>query len=347
MSNNSTARLIRQDQLVAFDNWDKLPPKLQGLGTRVVLIGPDGYLFDLSGPQAGRQGVRLAKTLQGEHHWPFELLITEGAYQVGVTIERTNYKGRIINAGVTIGGHNPPMTEFQYRWADNRFWGQMEQDKPSWLGVYTRFTGWRWTQVRLRATVDTAQSIDVTAFGNNTATEDVTFIAEKPYYAKRMKFETWDAQKARLNPTDDDDGDPTTGMIALANCGDLPSCPIFLVVGAGDCSLQDGTTDMMVPLPKILSTDGYVIANSDPEEITLVSSKDPVDNLFYARIRASKILEAFLHNLADRGERIDLRMQHRFHSPVPPGTVAHIRVKHDNPHAQVTAFMPQHFKRSR
>lgn len=442
---STTARLIRQDQVVAYDEWDKLPPRLQGLGTRVVLIGPDGWLFDLAGPQAGRQGVRLARTLQGEHNWPFELLVTEGAYQMGVTIERTNYKGRDINTGVTIGGDVPHLSEFQYRWAEDRFMHQIQQDKNSWLGVYTRFSGWRWCEVRLQQTIDTAQQLDTTAFGNNTATWDLNLLAPKPYYTKRMVWDTWDAQASRKNINEVQriavsalgtgtytlsfdgsapsaaipksaavevvqvalDGIPalagnvevtgsyaagyvveyvralkakdvpqlvpdyslllggdvevstitngkrgvttSTGTITLKNAGDLPAYPRGILVGTGhDITIQDGMTDRMVPIPEIFPSDGaFVMLDTDPEETTLVAANDPVDNFFYQRIRAARLLDAFLHNLSERGERIDFRMNTRFENAVPPGTVANLRVHSSNPNAQITLFMPQHYKRSR
>lgn len=445
----TTASLIREDQIVAYDEWDKLPMRLQGLGTRVVLIGPDGWLFDLAGPHAGKQGVRLARTLQGEHHWPFELLLTEGAYQVGVTIERTNYKGRDINTGVTIGGDVPHLSEFQYRWAEDRFMHQLQQDRNSWLGVFTRFSGWRWTQVRLKQTIDTAQQLDTTAFGNNTATWDLNLLAPKPYYSKRMVWDTWDAKTARKNLNEvqriavsglssgtyklkfktsdfsanigynaaaltlqgileslstigvgnvevsgsfaagyvvefigtlkeqdhpelevDDtllvDGDveistlnngkplldATTGTITLKNAGDLPAWPKGIIVGTcddnGGCDIQDGMTDRMVPMPAITESNGsFVMLDTDPEEVTLVAANDPVDNFFYQRIRASRLLEAFLHNLSDQGQRIDLQMQQRFENPIPPGEVVQLRVHHENPAAQITMFVPQHFRRSR
>lgn len=344
----TTARLIRQDQVVAYDDWDKLPLKLQGMGTRVVIIGPDGWLFELAGPHAGKQGVRLAKSMQGEHQWPFEILVTEGAYQMGLTIERTNYKAREVNAGITIGGHVPHLSEFQYRWASDRFWGQLDQDKPSWMGVFTRFSGWRWTQVRLKHTVDTAQSLDEMAFGNNTSTWDITLVAPKPFYARRMKYETWDFARTASNPPEaEEDNDPTTGTIALANCGDLMAWPKGIIVGAGEITVQDGMSGNSVTFNLYDTDGGWCYLDTDPEEVTLVSPKDPVDNVFYDRIRAAKLLDAFLHNLAERGERIDLRLEERFHSPVPPMTVAHLRVKHSNPNGKITLFMPQHYKRSR
>lgn len=441
----TTARAINENQIIAYDEWDKLPTRLQGMGTRVALIGPDGWLFELAGPGCGRQGVRMARSLQGEHHWPFDVLVTEGAYQMGLTIERTNYKGREINAGITVGGQTPQqLSEFQYRMAEDLFFDQLNQDRFSWLCVYTRFSGWRFTQVRLRGTVDTAQPMDTTAFGNNTATWDIVLIAPKPYYSKRMVWDTWDAVESHKNRNEvqfialsgspggsytvafngspasaaiainataetvetrleslstigvgniavtgnfndgytcefigtmagrdfpsivvDDSGvtggdvvvttiihgtkqgDPNTATITLKNAGDLPAYPMGIIVGAGQVSIQDGLTDFEVDF-EIFPEDGsFVMLNTDPEEVTLVSAKDPIDNFFYQRIRASRILEAVLHNISERGERIDLRLDKRFHSAVPPYTVANLRVRHSNPSAKITLFMPQRFKRSR
>lgn len=104
----STTRFIRKAQMPAYDVWDKLSPRLQGMDIRLLYISPDGQLTHLAGPDEGREGVHLASVLQGDYHWPFDQVITEGAYQLGATIERTNVNKRVINFGVMIGGGHPP-----------------------------------------------------------------------------------------------------------------------------------------------------------------------------------------------------------------------------------------------
>lgn len=342
----TTARYIRERELIAYDQWDKLPIALQGLDTRVVLIGPEGWLFNLAGRDAGKQGVRLSQQLKGDYHLPFEIITTEGAYEMGVTIERVNYLKREISAGFTVGAHTPiHMTNFQYRWAEDRFWSQLREDADSWLGIYTRFTGWRWTKIRLANPVDTPQKMDVAAYGNNVASWDATILATKPYFSKPALFDQWDAAKALI----DNDGVDVAGegIITLANRADMPAYVKYLIDKPGECSVQDNVGGPLVPLPTIHTEDGFVLVDTDPQERTLTTSNDPVDNLFYQTIRASVILEAFLHNLADTGIPLWQKFDRRFMYSIPPRTVAHLRVKHSNPLAKITAIVPQHYKRSR
>lgn len=345
---STTARYITAPQMEAFNNWDRLPVSLQGLDTRIYLIGPEGWLFNLAGRDAGKQGVRLAEQVRGDYHTPFELITTEGAYQMGITIERVNYTKRTMEAGLIVGGHAPVrMNAFQYRWAEDRFWSQLREDADSWFGIYTRFTGFRWTTCRLGQPVDTPQKQDVTAYNNNVARWDAQILSTRPYFSKPALFDRWDARQARLNPDLDGDGDPTTGSISLCNRGDMDAYVKFLITGAGHCTVQDNYSDRMVALPEITKDDGWVLCDTDPEERTLTTSKDPVDNLWYQIIRSSQILDAFLHNLAASGEPMWRRFDKRFLFSVPPHTEVTFNVKHDNPDATVTAILPQHYRRSR
>lgn len=345
----TTARFITQPQMENYNVWDRLPSNLQGLDTRVMMIGPEGWLFNLAGRDMGKQGVRLGTQLKGEYHLPFELVLTEGAYQMGVTIERVNYTKREMEAGLIIGSHAPiRMNNFQYRWAEDRFWSQLRENADSWLGIYTRFTGFRWTTMRLAKPVDSAQKMDVTAYGNNVAQWDISVLSTRPYYSKPALFDQWSAKKARLNPDlTNPNYDPTVGTITLANRGDMESFVKFLITGTGTCSVQDNYSDRMVDLPFIEPTDGWVLCDTDPEMRTLTTSQDPVDNLYYQIIRASQILDAFLKNLADSGIPMWRRFDKRFMFSVPPRTVCSFKVHHSDPNATITAILPQHYRRSR
>lgn len=351
----TSARLITVDQIPNYDTWDKLPLALQGLETRMILIGPEGWLFHLHGRDAGKEGVRLAGALKGDYHLPFELITTEGAYQMGVTIERVNYTKRMMSAGIMVGGDTPvQMTNFQYRWAEDRFWGQgLREDADSWLGVYTRFTGWRWTQIRLNSPVGTAQKLDTVANGNNFAQWDLDIIGTRPYFAKPALYDTWYASHTLKGVDNNNDGHDDVvstpdGIITLANRGDMESRVKFLVTGTGQCSVQDNDSDRMVPLPYIYKEDGpWVAVDTDPEEMPLATPADPVDTQFYAILRSSKLLQDILHNSGSQGTPMWKRFDKRFYYSVPPRTVVHLRVAHNNPNATITAILPQHYKRSR
>lgn len=330
-------RLIRGAEWDGYDHWDKLPPALQGLDTRVIYISPDGARFDLiGGPMAGRQGVYLAEEFQGEHQWPFELLLSEGAYELGASVERVNVLKREINLGVTIGGHKPPLTNYQYRMAESRWWDGQDENRNGWLGIYTRYSGWRWLQVRPAKTVDTSQKRDPTYAGNNTATWSINWLAGKPYYAKPSLFETFKCSPGKKD-----------AVITLANRGDLDAHAQFIISAPGTATVEDGISGRMVELPELSVNDGYTLCDTDPGNRTLTASNDPVDNVFYEIIRQSKILDFFLHDIAATGLPVWQRFNKRFMYAIPPRTVANIRVEHDNPNGSITVLVPQRYKRSR
>lgn len=330
-------RLIRQAELAAYDQWEKLPRSLQGLDTRVIYISPDGARFDLiGGPMAGRQGVYLAEQFQGEHQWPFELLLSEGAYEFGATVERVNVLKRDINLGVDIGRHNPPLSNYQYRMAESRWWDGQDENRDGWLGVYTRYSGWRWLRVRPAKTVDTAQPRDPVYAGNNFATWSINWLAGKPYYSKPSLWKTFQCSYSKRED-----------VITLANRGDLQTYGQFIVSAPGTATIEDGVSGRMVELPELVTSDGYTLCDTDPDARTLTASNDPVDNVFYEIARQSKILDFFLHDLIESGLPVWQRFQQRFMYSIPPRTVANIRVKHDNPNGSITAIIPQRYKRSR
>lgn len=341
----STTRFIRKAQMPAYDVWDKLSPRLQGMDIRLLYISPDGQLTHLAGPDEGREGVHLASVLQGDYHWPFDQVITEGAYQLGATIERTNVNKRVINFGVMIGGGHPPMSHYQYHMAEDRWWNGQDPDRDGWLGQYTRFSGWRWIRVRPAKTVDTALKQSPVAYGNNFAQWDVNWVCQTPYYTKPALFKTWKAADALV----DDDRDPVAGegIITLANRGDLESHVKYLVSSPGQAIVQDNYSNRYITLPELVKTDGTVLVDTDPTQRTLTSSTDPVDNLFYKIIRSSKILDFFLHDLEQTGLPVWQRFDSRFTFTVPPKTVVSLRVKHSNPNGIITAILPQRYRRGR
>jgi hypothetical protein len=124
---------------------------------QVIYISPDNQLFHLHGKDAGREGVRLNTQLQGEQHWPFELVTTKGAFIYGADIERVNVNERMISFGIIIGGDAPHLTPYQYHLAEDHFWNGQDENRDGWLGIFTRFSGWRWIKVRPFSTVDTPQ----------------------------------------------------------------------------------------------------------------------------------------------------------------------------------------------
>jgi hypothetical protein len=322
-----------------YTNFEQIPPRLQGLDTNVVYIAPDGNVTHLNGTLAGAEGARLYQQLQGEQHLPFEQVITESAYQLGATIERTNYPKRLINFRVVIYGQ----TAYQYQMADNRFWSGQDELHDGWLGIGTRFTGMRWIPVRPFKTIDTAQKMDPIAYGNNLAIWDINWISQRPYYSKPSLLGTW---MAKGSGQPDKHGN-YTGTITLANRGDLATNVQYMISGAGVATVQDNNSNVMVALPELIASDGTGLCDTTPENRTLTASNDPVDNQFYNWLASSKILNFFLTNLTQSAEPWWERGYVRFLYSVPPQSVVTLNVAHTNPAAVITALLPQKYKRSR
>lgn len=337
----ASKRIKRQEAHLMTDSYQSARQYL-GLPKseiRWVYIGPNGLRWELFGRLKGRQGAVLVNTLQGAYHLPFEQLFTEGAYQIGATYERTNINKRLINWGIQLGGER--YTAEAYRLIESNWWDSWPPDVPGWLGCHTPFGGWRWTQVQLAKQVDTAMTIAPTSFGNNSMVWDMQIVAPSPWWAKPMLRESWTAHPETQTLLGYDEQ-----TFHIANRGNLPVWPKFIYTGPGRCWIQDGMTSAMVELPELSSDDGYVLVDTDPAERTFTGGSDPVDNIFYQYVRASKVLDFFLHDIAALGLPVWRRANGvRFYSQIPPKTVANIKVRHDHPGGQVTAFIPQRFTR--
>lgn len=334
------SKVVRKEEQHLLTEWEaarrflKIPTE----STRNMYIGPNGLRWDLSGRHKGRQGVTLGTHLQGDYHQQFEQLFTEGAYQIGATYERTNLTKKVINLAVTVGYNRSASA---YRQIESNWWDSWPLNKPGWWGRFTPTTGWRWTQVMLAKTVDTEMPLDPTAFGNNGMRWDMQIVAPKPWWAKRVLHQTWSAR-------------PTTSALLgedeytfhIANRGTLESFPKFIYSGPGRCWVQDGNNGPMVEVPQLSEDDGYVTCDTDPAEPTFKGSNDPIDNGFYDYIRSSRLLDFFLHDLAALGEPVWRRANGvRFTNPIPPRTVAHLKVRHTGETGQVTCLLPQRYTR--
>lgn len=339
-----SADYLRPEVLATYEHIEDVPYPLQALETIMVYIDRQGNLTHLNGPFAGREGVSLYKNLQGEQHFPFEQVVTEGAYQFGSTIERVNYLARKINCRVFIG--RPGMNNITYRMCEDRFWRGQDEALGGYFGVFTRFSGWRFAEVWPAKTVDTAQKDDPVMYDNNAAVWDVNWLAPRPYYTTpAFMSQPWKARDA---------GKPDRfgfyhGTLAVPNIGDIASYVEYLVTnGEGTCIVQDNISERTVQIPHIFDTDGQVLIDTDPTQKTLVAESDPHDDLLWKQLRAAGLLNFYLvGTLLSQSEALWLRGYVRFMYTVPPNTVAHLHVKHNNPDAQIVAKLQQRYKRSR
>lgn len=340
-------------------DFNRLPPGLQGMQTHMVYLAPNGDMFDLAGPRKGRQGVRLSRQLLGDQQWPFEQIMIHSPYVMGSQITRQNIPERKYSLGIVIGSHSPHMTEYQYRQAEARWWAGQDESQDGWLGMYTRFSGWRWNPVRPSDVVGTAQPLDPTAFGNNSSSWDITWMATRPYFTKPALYRTWEASKSGAPyPAPDNmvgknnlfkllEKDYYWGTLPIANSGDLPSYGTFFVSSPGQAVLQDNDSTRLLPMPDTHEEVGVYMVDTEPGKRTLTASNDPTDNLVFNFIRQSQILNFFLSGQANRGVPLHLTWTERFMYSIPPKTVVNFTVGHSSPTGVITAVVAQRYKRSR
>lgn len=339
------ATYITPELLATYETIEDCPYPLQAMETVAVIMDMQGNLTHLNGPKAGQEGAQFSYNLQGEHHLPFEQVTIKSAWQFGEVIQRQNYLARRINLRVTIG--RVGMNNILYRACEDRFWSTQDEVNGFWFGIFTRYSGWRWTRCWPEKTVDTVQKMDPVAFDNNMATWDLHWLAPLPNYGKPALFsQPWIASAS---------GPPNAdgyyfGTIAMPNFGDMASQVEYLLTGdpSGTCIVQDNNSTNMVTIPEIFTTDGQVYVDSDPTQKTLVSQNDPVDSEFYGILRSAGLLNFLLgQGTTEASEALWLRGYVRFMYSCPPGQVTHFKVMHNNPNAQIVAKMPQRFKRSR
>lgn len=343
------------NQAVAFN---ALPPNLQGMHTRFVYIDPLNNLHNLGGANKGLEGTRICTQVFGDQQWHFSQVLTNSPYIFGATIERQNIPERKINFGIVIGSQAPPMTEYQFRMAEDYWWAGQDESNDGWFGVYTRFSGWRWIPVRPDETVKTPAKMDATAFGNNAAQYDITWVASRPYFTKPARARTFQAANAgaAVAPPANLVTGVTPGLatdayyfgtLPIANAGDLPSYVQFYVSSPGQAIVQDNDSNRLVPLPETAASVGTYWCNTEPGQRTLTAANDPQDNLIFDFIRQSQILQFFLSGVSNQGIPLQLQFQNRFIYMIPPKTEVSFTVAHSNPNGVITAMVPQRYKRSR
>lgn len=342
------------DQPLPFDQLD---PQLQGLGTTVIYISPTNQLFNLAGPFAGQQGVRLAVRFEGDQQWPFKQVLTNSPYIMGADINRQNYPEREFQFGIIIGNHNPPMTEYEYRIAESAWWESQDETNDGWLGVYTRFSGWRWIPVRPADTVKSPEPMDPTSYGNNVSRWDITWLAARPYFTKPANYLTFQSVNAGapipapasltgLTPAIAYD-QYYWGTLPVANCGDLPTYVTYLVSSPGQAVLQDNESTRLVPMPNTVASVGTYQCDTEPSHRTLIAANDPADQLMYDLDAQTGVLDFLLTGTSTATAPLMLSFQNRFMFLIPPQTAVTFTVGHSNAGGSITAIVPQRYKRSR
>lgn len=333
-----------------FTNWNDLGrngERLRSTATKWVYIGPNNKLWHLAGPGRGREGVVLAKELEGAMHPEFEIRYSEGPYLVGAIAERVDWRKRTISLGVVIqpnlnNARPEEPNPFSYRLIEDAWWSSWSESVPGYLGSFTRTHGWRWLKVTLGEASKTSVSIDPVAHGNNSMQWNMVVHAPWPFYAKRSLTKTWKADLDLMNA----DG-VCQGIIKIANRGTWESWPKYLITGHGDVTIQDGTEGKIVALPRFFPTDGsFMLVDTDPTKRTITTEKDPVDDQLYKFLRNSQLLDILLNDATSSRLPAQRRIPGGigFDGKIEQRSVANIKVTHTNPNGSITAVMPQNFR---
>ena len=355
------------------ENFNRLPDSLAGVETKYVYIGVphkkfnnQRLTFNLLGGGKGKQGLTLAPKASGLMHPPFETLFSEGPYQIGATAERTDWKKRVISIGVQVNPDIAPRsdgklidTPFRYRMLEDRWWGSWSATEDGFFGCWTRTHGWRWLKVRLSSESKTAFDYDPVAQGNNFMQWDMEIVACQPFWNKRTETGEWQNTVDTSTPwalIEDMLNEFIPGLhvgegtIRVPNRGDRPVYPKFLVSAPGKCWIQEGSR--WVELPLLTAKDGFILVDTDPNEIACTSTKDPYDPVFMRILRNSQVLtlisDNLLGGLLDTTLPVWRRMTDRFTeaSAVPAYSQGIFRVRHSNADGKVIAFVPQRFERA-
>lgn len=304
-------------------------------------------LWHLAGPGRGREGVVLAKGLEGVMQPEFENLYSEGPYLIGAVRERTDYKKRTISMGVHIQPNGNAEREetanpWSYRRIEDAWWNSWSPKVPGYLGTFTRTHGWRWLSVTLGEATKTAIDIDPIANGNYSKMWNMVLHAPQPFYAKRALTRAWEADPLSVNTHG-----VATGNIAIANRGTWEAWPKYIVRGTGEATVQDGIGGRQITLPKLYPTDGaYMLVDTDPAARTITTEKDPVDNQLYKFLRNSELLDIILNDTTAQTLPAQRRIPGGigFDGAIPPRTIANLKVTHTNPNGSITCIMPQRYE---
>lgn len=334
-----------------FTNWHDLGPfgeQFRSENIKWVWIHPNNWkVWNLSGAARGREGMALATGVDGVMHAPFDIKYFRGPYMIGEDPQRVDYPKRVIHFGVHIqpngNAQRPsPGGPFALHMITDSWWQSWSRDVPGYLGCFTRTHGWRWIKLLLGQAPNHDLRIDPTSNGNNTYRVDMQAHAPYPFYAKRSIAKKWAASQDDVIAHG-----VANGVIAIPNRGTWRAYPRFVIEGTGVATVQDGIGGPQITLPQIYDTDGgQVLVDTDPTKRTLTTAKDPIDTQLYKYMRNSQLIDVMFHDELESKLPAQRRIPGGigFSNPIPPRTVAHLKVTHTNPNATITAIMPQQYE---
>jgi len=336
-------------QFRRMSKWTDLGPHGQYLRseeTKWVWMHPatNWRVWHLSGAGRGKEGVVLARDLEGVLQPEFEIKYSVGPYIVGEDPQRIDYRKRTINFGVWLLPDAPERYSgggpFAYRRVFDAWSRSWSPKQPGYLGSFTRTHGWRWLALILGEASKTTLDIDPAA--NGKMLYHMTAHAPWPMYSKRSLTKTW---KAHF--TDLDEHNVCTGKIKIPNRGTWECWPKVIFTGAGDWTMSDGDNGPMVRLPRFYASDGrMMMVDTDPTRRTVTTEREPVDNQLYKFMRNSQLLDLLLRDITAARLPAQRRIPGGvgFLNAIAPRSVANLTFTTTNPIGTATVICPQFYQ---
>ncbi|TXG89072.1 hypothetical protein DW322_00955 [Rhodococcus rhodnii] len=211
----------------------------------IVYRGPNGIVWDLYGPRAGRQGAEIMNHVKGLYLPPRKLVLTRSANQRGATARKVVEDERVVEMVVSTqartGREHDDVESLWWQSWSHLETGRLEVDR-----------GARWLDVQLLEYPDDPWTIHPEQ--NNYLEHDMRIVACNP------------AWQGGTRTTPEQTG---TGVLTfkVRNPTDLTMWPVIVGDGGGIIRIQDGLTDRIVEIPHPLH-EGWKVF-TDPQQRTL------------------------------------------------------------------------------
>ncbi|MGW5316717.1 phage tail protein [Nocardia thailandica] len=211
-------------------------PLLVRDATKIVAWGVSGRAWHLHGPGAGREHVRITG-MAGFQFAPVGLLLSEGARQDGATFLRSVRSKKETDITLFIQGSD--LRTFHA--VHDAWWRDWSTDRPTTVGWFTRYQGWRLQQFRLDSAPEPIGDIDTSR--NAAGAWLMSVVALDPLQHHLDETASW---------TNSDGFNE--GTIRVRNAADQPGWPRYTMIGPGRYRIGDpvdGDLTRMVETPTL------------------------------------------------------------------------------------------------
>lgn len=155
--------------------------------TRIIYISPNGRRWHLRGERQGEEGVLLMPGPTGLDGSALEPITTQGARQVGVTVEDVTIGAGMIDFEVLVQGEpGRSIAEVERRWKAS--WDSL---RPGWICVWKRAHGWWWIRAQKAESPIQKWQYDSTESGHSQY--EMSAIAPNPLWSTADQSFPWKA----------------------------------------------------------------------------------------------------------------------------------------------------------